>query len=164
MKLKILMLLLVFSLSSFSHKFYVSVTEVEYNEEAKSLQIISRIFIDDLEKLLQERYDSSVRLSMKGDEGNADQLISKYLNQKFNVEVDGKNYPFKYLGKEYDKDMAVLYIEVSNVPEFTSVKIKNAVLTDLFGDQKNLVHVEHKGETKSLILTAERDEEVLIFD
>lgn len=164
MKLKILMLLLVFSLSSFSHKFYVSVTEVEYNKETKSLQIISRIFIDDLEKLLQERYDHSVKLSMKGDEGDVKTLISKYLNQKFSVEVNGKNYPFKYLGKEYDKDMAVLYIEVPNVPEFTLVKIKNAVLTDLFSDQKNLVHVEHKGETKSLILTAERDEEILIFD
>lgn len=164
MKFKILLLLLVFSLSSFSHKFYVSVTEVEYNKETKSLQIISRIFIDDLEKLLQERYDRSVKLSMNKDEGAVKPLISKYLNQKFSVEVDGKNYPFKYLGKEYEKDMAVLYIEVPNVPEFTSVKIKNAILTDLFGDQKNLVHVEYKGETKSLILTGERDKEILIFD
>ena len=44
---------ILFLLSSFTgaHKFYVSVTNVAYSEEEASLQIISRIFIDDLEKL-----------------------------------------------------------------------------------------------------------------
>ena len=39
-----------------THKFYVSVTNVVYSEKEDALQITSRIFIDDLEKLLEERY------------------------------------------------------------------------------------------------------------
>ncbi|MFO8146328.1 MAG: DUF6702 family protein [Gillisia sp.] len=166
MKYRILFLLLIFSLSSFkkSHKFYVSVTEIEYNEEVQSLQIISRIFTDDLEALLQERYDPTIKLLSSGDEGAVKANLKKYLGQKFRVQVNGKPYEVNYLGKEYEDDMTLLYLEVPNVSSVKSVKIKNAILTDLFPEQKNLVHVELKGTTKSLILTGERDEDKLIFN
>ena len=166
MKYRILFLLLIFSLSSFkkSHKFYVSVTEIEFNEEVQSLQIISRVFTDDLEALLQERYNPSIKLLSSGDEGEVEANLNKYLGQKFEVQVNGKSYEMIYLGKEYEDDMTLLYLEVPNVSSVKSVKIKNAVLTDLFSEQKNLVHVEVGGKTKSLILTGERDEDELIFN
>ncbi len=166
MKYRILFLLLIFSLSSFkkSHKFYVSVTEIEYNEEVQSLQIISRVFTDDLEALLRERYNPSIKLLSNGDKGEVEANLKKYLGQKFRVQVNGKRYEVNYLGKEYEDDMTLMYLEVPNVSSVKSVKIKNAVLTDLFPEQKNLIHVELRGKTKSLILTAERDEDELIFN
>lgn len=165
MKYRILFLLLIFSLSSYkkSHKFYVSVTEIEYNEDVQSLQIISRVFTDDLEALLQKRYDPSIRLLSTGDEGDTAANLKKYLGQKFRVQINGNSFEVEYLGKEYEDDMTLLYLEVPNVPSVKSVKIKNAILTDLFPEQKNLVHFELNGETKSLILTGDRDEDKLIF-
>jgi len=38
------------------HKFYLSVTQVNYSEKEHSLQMTSRIFIDDLNNLLLKRY------------------------------------------------------------------------------------------------------------
>lgn len=165
MKIRILILLLLFSLSSFKtdHKFYVSVTEIEYNKKAQSLQIISRVFIDDLEKLLQKRYDASILLSEKNDSKKVTDHLKKYIGQKMEIQVDGKPYKLNYIGKEYENDMALLYIEIPNVPEFKNIRIRNAILTDMFGEQKNLVHVEFKGETKSLILTSGKDEDLIIF-
>ena len=165
MKIRILFLLLLFSLSSFKtdHKFYVSVTEIEYNQKAQSLQIISRIFIDDLEKLLQKRYDASILLSEKNESKKVTDYLNKYLGQKMEIQVDGKPFKLNYIGKEYENDMALIYIEIPNVPEFKNIRIKNAILTDMFSEQKNLVHVEYKGETKSLILTSGKDEDLIIF-
>lgn len=165
MKTSVLFLLLFFSLSSFNtdHKFYLSVTEIQYNEKAQSLQIISRVFIDDLEKLLQSRYDQSIHLTKKGDGEKVSDLIKKYLGQKMKVELDGKPYKLNYIGKEYENDMLLLYLEVPDVPEFKKIGIQNAVLTDMFSEQKNLVHVEYNGEIKSLILTKDKDEDMLIF-
>ena len=48
-----------------AHKFYVSTTKVEYVKERKSIQIISKIFVEDLEQVLQERYSSRVQLDPK---------------------------------------------------------------------------------------------------
>ena len=165
MKIRILFLLLLFSLSSFKtdHKFYVSVTEIEYNQKAESLQIISRVFIDDLEKLLQKRYDASIILSEKNDNEKITDHLKKYIGQKMKIQVDGKPYKLNYIGKEYENDLALIYIEIPNVPEFKNIRIKNAILTDMFSEQKNLVHVEYKGETKSLILTSGKDEDLIIF-
>ena len=42
------------------HKYYLSVTDVVYDEQEKSIQMISRLFYDDLEAVLQERYDETI--------------------------------------------------------------------------------------------------------
>lgn len=166
MKLKIPFLLLIFCLFSFtaSHKFYVSVTEIEHNQKEKSLQIISRVFTDDLENVLQQRYDPELRLGKKVETEGADEYISKYLKAKIQIEVDGAIVEARLLGKEYENDMTIFYIESPGVSDFKRIKIKNSVLMDLFEDQKNLIHVAYKGKTKSLILADGKEEDLLNFN
>ncbi len=166
MKLKITLLFLVFSLSSFTglHKFYVSVTEIEYNEETRSLQIISRVFIDDLEDLLKKRYNENVQLGKKNETKDVNALVKKYFEQKLKIEVNGKPVQVQFLGKEYENDMLLLYLEAPNVSEFKEIKVKNTVLMDLHEEQKNLIHVEFKNVVKSLILISGKEENVLNFN
>ena len=166
MKIKIALLLLFIGFSSFKtdHKFYVSVTEIVYNEKSESLQIISRIFIDDLEDLLQTRYDKSIKLGKSSESAMAPDLIKKYLNKKIEVQLDGKLVEVNFLGKEYEDDMLLLYMEIPEVKSFKKISVKNALLTDMFGEQKNLVHVTYKGSTKSLILNKAKQEDLLIFN
>ncbi|WP_155807239.1 DUF6702 family protein [Gillisia marina] len=140
MKLKIALLLLFIGFSSFEtdHKFYVSVTEIEYNEKAESLQIISRLFIDDLEDLLQTRYDKSIRLGKSNESTEANDYIKKYLTKKMEILLDGKVVELNYLGKEYEDDMLILYMEIPKVISFKKIGLKNALLTDMFSEQKKL--------------------------
>ena len=42
---------------SYLHPFHVSVCDVDFKEESKSIQVSQRIFLDDLEKALNEKYD-----------------------------------------------------------------------------------------------------------
>ncbi len=165
MKTRILFLLIVFSLSSFSayHKFYVSVTEIEHNEKTQSLQVISRVFTDDFENVLKMRFDPGIRLGQKVETPGVNIHINKYLEQRFAVEVDGKPLKAKFLGKEYENDMILFYIEIPNVKEMKKIKVKNTLLLDMFEEQKNLIHVEYKGKTKSLILAAGRETDLLNF-
>ena len=166
MKLKILLILLVVSFSSFTtnHKFYVSVTDMKYNAKAKDLEVISRVFINDFEDLLQKRYDKNIHLDDSKETAEAEKYIKKYLGEKMQVWLDGTPATINYLGKEYDNDMVVLYLEVPDVKPFNKIKVRNTVLTDIFSEQKNLVHVEYKGDIKSLILTGSNKEETLDFE
>ena len=59
------------------HKFYVSVTNIQYSEEDNSLQITSRIFIDDLENVLEERYGVIMNLATEKESGEANFYIEK---------------------------------------------------------------------------------------
>lgn len=165
MRFRFLFFLLIFPLLSFSdyHKFYVSVTEIEHNEKNETLQVISRIFTDDFENVLRKRFDPAIRLGEKVETQGVNVQIEKYLNQRFAVEVDGKPLKAKFLGKEYENDMIIFYIEIPNVKEMKKIQVKNTLLLDMFEEQKNLIHVEYIGKTKSLILAEGRGTDVLNF-
>jgi len=150
---KFLLILLIPFLSSFyAHKYYLSVTELEYNEEEKAIQIISRLFYDDLEAVLQERYDESLKVDPDVDQEQLNKYLSKYLTQKIAITVNGNAQTLHYLGKEYEDDYVVCYIEVTGVESIKNVEIQNTVLMDLYKDQKNMVHTQILGKKKSLLL------------
>ncbi len=155
-----------FLLSGFksgAHEFYLSVTEIEYNNEKQSLQIITRVFIDDFEDVLNERYGADLQLSEEAEEGAVAENIAKYLKQKLRLQVNGEELQLNYLGKEYDADQLVLYIEVENLAPFNKIEVTNEILTDLFDDQKNVVHVKVNDKTKSLLLMRQQETEKLTF-
>ncbi|UBZ05765.1 hypothetical protein LDL76_10325 [Salegentibacter mishustinae] len=155
-----------FLLSGFksgAHEFYLSVTEIEYNNEKQSLQIITRVFIDDFEDVLNERYGADLQLSEEAEEGAVAENISKYLKQKLRLQVNGEELQLNYLGKEYDADQLILYIEVEDLAPFKKIEVTNEILTDLFDDQKNVVHVKVNDKTKSLLLMRQQETEKLTF-
>ena len=162
---KYFFLLLILPLISFQglHKFYVSVTEIEHNSEAQTLQIISRVFTDDMENLLKTRSAEELYLTKNEEHPSADKYLQKYLSQKLEVEVDGEQYPLKYIGKKYDNDMLIFFIEVEKVSSVNRILVRNEVLTDLFPDQKNVVHVEVRDQTKSLLLSRSEESGILNF-
>lgn len=136
------------------HKFYVSVTNVLYSEKDRAFQITSRVFIDDLEAVLLERYGVDTDLATPGESAQADQYIEKYFRAKFVVELNGRPVEYVFLGKRYDLDVAICYLEIPqiNLAEISTMGLQNEVLTDLFEDQKNVVHVKWGGNKKSFVL------------
>jgi hypothetical protein len=154
-----------FLLSSFAtiHKFYVSVTNINYSEKTDALQITSRIFIDDLEALMKERYDIEAALGTEKESVIADDYIQKYLKAKFVLELNEKTVAYNYIGKNYDNDVVIIYLEVPDIgfSELNSMSIQNEVLTDLYEEQKNLVHVKWKGKKKSFVLIRENNKGML---
>ena len=163
---RILLLLLIFPLISATsaHKFYVSITKIEYVKEKKSLQIITKIFTDDIEDALQHRYDPSISLDTKKETETSDEYVQKYIIQKLNIKVNGKPVQLNYIGKEYDVDMLVAYIEVTNVPNLKSIEIENKVLMEMFPEQQNIIHLKTTNSRKSLMLDKDESSGKLKFD
>src|SRR5690606_19104994 len=124
---RVLLVVGFFAFCSFSpvHKFYVSVTEIELNTKSQSLQIISRVFTDDLENVLRQRYNDNIRLGEGFDSGDVNNVIPKYLQQKVRITIDGRSRDLKFIGMEYDNDMTVFYIEVEDVKSIQNIKIMN---------------------------------------
>jgi len=153
-KKAVLILLLPLLAFTAAHKFYVSVTNVGYSEKDDALQITTRIFIDDLEAILLERYDVAAKLATDDESPVADEYLEKYLRKKFEVEINGESKVYQLIGRKYDTDVCIFYLELPKV-ELASVKsiqIRNEVLTDLFDEQQNVVHFKINGQKKSFVL------------
>ncbi len=146
-----------------AHKFYISVTNVVYSEKDDALQITSRIFIDDLDRLLNERYGIKAKLATPNEAKVANEYIEKYFRTKFVVELNGEPVAYNFLGKSYDNDVVICYLEIANT-NFEGLKtlsVQNEILTDLFEEQQNVVHLKWKGQKRSFVLIKENNKGML---
>ncbi|PIB29278.1 hypothetical protein BFP77_06905 [Maribacter sp. 4U21] len=150
------LLLLILPLFAFTiaHKFYISVTHVGYSEKDDALQVTTRVFIDDMNSVLNERYDISSKLGTDEASKADNAYFEKYLRTKFVIEINGKPVRYTMIGKEYDTDMIVCYLEVPEIdlPTVKTVAITNEMLTDLFDEQQNVLHIKIKEKKKSFVL------------
>jgi hypothetical protein len=161
---RVLLIALVFSIvtASTAHKFYVSTTKIEYVEQQQSVQIISKIFIDDLEEVLRKRYDESIVLDSK-DESEQD-FVKRYLLQKLQITINGIPATLEYIGKEYEIDVIKVYFEINDIIELNTIEIENIVLLDLFEEQQNIIHLKTGESRRSLVLNKENPKGMLNFD
>lgn len=154
--LKKTLLVLFLPLVAFTtaHKFYVSVTNVVYAEKDDALQITTRIFIDDLEAVLLERYGVTAKLATESESNLADDYLEKYLRKKFQIVINNEPKTYDFIGRKYDNDVCVFYLEVAEIdfPSVKSIQVQNAILTDLFDEQQNVVHFKIKDKKKSFVL------------
>ena len=85
--IKIILLVFLFPLitGSTEHKFYVSITKIEYVAESESLQIITQFFLDDIEEVLRKRYRPDVSLGTTKETEEDVALLKKYILQKLKI-------------------------------------------------------------------------------
>ncbi|MCD2260295.1 DUF6702 family protein [Psychroserpens luteolus] len=162
--LKVTLLAIIFPFAATTaHKYYVSVTQVSYVKEKKAVQIISRIDIADLELTLQERYDESIKMTSVDEKPIVDEYVKKYLNQKIEIKINTREVAFNYIGKEYDNDIVVCYLEIENIDKITTIEMSNTVLFDAFPKQKNVVKTKINSKVNNLIFTKDDTNQYLNF-
>ena len=163
--IKLISVIAIFFLCSFNtlHKYYVSITQIEFVKEQQSVQIISRIFIDDFESVLRKRYDKSITLDRGDDETEIDGYIKKYLLTKIEISINNKEVIPNFIGKKYDDGIMHCYLEIENVKSISTFQIKNKVLFDMFEDQKNVIRTNINNKNKTVVLTAQNGKGLLNF-
>ncbi|WP_304517557.1 DUF6702 family protein [Cecembia rubra] len=136
----------------FFHPFYISLTEIRYNPNGKSLEIAQKIFWDDLEVALGEIHKTKVDFLNPSDKKKLEEMVQAYLMEKNEIRVNGQPVKLKYLGFEIEEEAAWFYMEAEKVPLPKTVDVYNAVLLQHFEGQQNIVNFYLDRKPKSLIL------------
>ena len=134
------------------HKFYVSLTEVRYNTETERFEVSMRIFPDDLDRALLERSGIHSQLASELEHKSADSLLMVYLLEDFTLLVNGEEIALNYIGKEPESDAIWCYMESSKVVAPETITVGNAILTEYFPNQINIIQVYHGKWNKGLLL------------
>ena len=159
-----LIILFILPLTAFTlHKYYISLCEIEYIEEQKSLQITVGMFIDDLEFTLNKNHNSTLNLATDNEVKNIDEYYNSYLNEHFKVIVNYESKGFKYIGKEYDDDIVRFYLETTNIQELKSIEVTNTSLFKYFENQQNIIKIKAYNTNKTFYLTSKNDKGLLNF-
>lgn len=154
---------IIFSVFLAAHPFYVSVCEINVNEEQKNIQVMQRIFADDFEDTLNKKYNLQLDILAMEDLSSLDSLIAAYYREHFSISLDGQPHVMNFVGSEVEEDVVWCYMEAAFKQDFKEISIHNGLLMDEIDEQNNLVHVTKNGKIKSLKLSSNKRAGTLLF-
>ena len=159
----ILTTLLAFT-TTFLHPFHVSVCEIEFRKDTKTIQVSQRIFIDDFTAGLKERFDIELVLEDESTASLRDSLIEIYILENILILVDGKEKKRTYVGNEFEEDGIWCYLEYVSVKKIALLEVKNTILFDTYDDQANIIHFNSGEYEKSIKLDQRKGQAKIIVE
>lgn len=153
--LRILNLLLVIALSGQGgpavHKIHVSVAQLEYNAKQQNVEVVMRVYADDLENALSRHAKRPIKIDPEKDREAGD-VVMAYLREHFELKnAAGKPVRFAWVGIESQVDMYWLYFQGKLPAGLAGTQLKNRVLCELFDDQVNIVNAKLQGKQLGLM-------------
>jgi hypothetical protein len=144
----ILLILLPFTIQA--HKYYTSVTQLDFNPTEKCFQVTMNFFVDDLEAVLTQGNTQVVK--WKSDQADLNALLLKYLNKHFEVKLNQKSATeFRLIGTREQKDLLIIYFEIPVDKAVKKIEITDTFLMDMFPIQSNVVNLNYKNQKHSFL-------------
>lgn len=163
LKLLLIPLILVLICGFSAHKFYVGVFQIDYFKEKKYIQITARLFIDDLEKALQKKYSKHFYITTKDEIPDANKYIETYIKEQFLIKLNNKNQSLTMLTKEQEDNIVICYLKIPFSEKIKTFELTNTILTDIFSEQQNLVHLNNNSNKKTLLFTNSNNNQKINF-
>lgn len=121
-----------------AHDVHLSVTEI--SQDKNDLEVTIRIFYDDLLAV----FGLEAGQELPADYSNADELIESYINQHFEIKVNGLK--MKLLYDESTAMMPAIWINLRildiDTKDLKEIEITNNIFTEQFSDQLNMVNID----------------------
>lgn len=123
--------------------------------------------MDVREALLFDPDNTELAFCQPNESAKAEQMLMAYLDKFFYVKANGQKLDLqikskKLQGQGINTALGVVF-EIKHQAPLGSLEIKNAVFTDLFFDQSNIVYVHLDEDSKSLMLNKETSVHTLDF-
>ena len=154
---------LLISLAFTTHKYYLSLTQIEYNKNQKSLEVIINVFMDDIELAINKEYAIDLNLTTKDELKDADVYFHKYLTKNLTFTIDNDIVTHNYIGKEYEGDLVYFYLEIAVKENPKSLEVFNTILLTYFEQQQNIVKFKNDSKRQSKILSKNTNKALLNF-
>ena len=150
-------LALLFYYNLDEHPLRLSLCEIEYFSETRIISINLKLFLTDVnEAILFDPNNNELAFCQPNESTNANQMLLDYINRYFYVKVNEESIPLEIKNKRLsgeDENTALWNnLEHSQLGELNSIEIKNAIFTDLFFDQNNIVYIHINNQSNSIML------------
>ena len=145
------------------HPYYVSTLEIDYRPDRAALQITMRVFTDDWQLMLNTHYDKTLRLDPDTDSEKVLTHSSDYFQQHLELNLNGTDVTPSVLGKEYQDDQLLLYLEIAGVAELQTLAVSNRILFAELEGQQNIVRIKTPTKRKSFLQSQGRARDVFRF-
>ena len=150
------------------HPLKLSLSQIEYSSKSDTIRVDLRLFLMDVnEALTFDPGSTELRFCEPDESPKANSLLMSYLDDFITIEANGQRVPIKLENKSLKGEGINTALQISfEYPQekpLKSLKIKNAVFTDLFFDQTNIIYVHNDSDSTSLMLNKQTPSHTLKF-
>ncbi len=157
-------MIMALSLTSFGHKHYISIANLEYNPKLKQVEVSLQLTAHDFEHILETKFNRHIHMEDVKDSSDVDLFIRSYINQHIHLTSGHQKAKLNYVGKEVDvRDQLFFYFTFTKVLDPSHIILQNSILFQLFSKQQNLMHYKFNGITKSVTCTKDLAEGEIKF-
>ena len=126
------------SMAVHAHQFHFGITDVSFNAQTGSTEIVHTYMTDDIDALLSNLYQRQFDLTAPEDEA----VLRKYIERRFWMQsADGRHLPIRWVGLRVGAERVVIYQEIEHTPLAATTAIHDDVLTDFIAEQSNTLTV-----------------------
>ena len=154
------------------HPYYVSLINMYWNDQTRTYQVSIRLFWDDLENALEERYGEKTYLATEWEVEQANEWIFEYLGEHTRIwavseqvsdeasgevseqaSVQANNQPLSWtwIGREDEMDVAWCYLESEPIDDPKAIELDVSIFHELFRTQTNIVYLKLDEEDKNML-------------
>jgi len=127
----------------FAHPAYTSITDMDVDAQRGIVVFNIRIFVDDLETILHNKYDVDGWIGTPKEHRDSRRLLKEYVNERFSITVNnGEKLDLvtdSMTISNEEEPMMWFYMKGAANQSIRSIEVENRLLTDFFANQKNLV-------------------------
>lgn len=135
------------------HPYYISVVDVKYNAQQKSIQLSTRLFTNDLEDALEKIQHKKMDVLNPKNKAEVDSVLFTYIKQRLHISINKKDQKLNYVGYEREEESIWTYLEIKKITAPKTLSITTKLLYDYLPSQVNIVHAEINGVKKSSKVT-----------
>ena len=140
---------LYFAFTFLFHPFFVSMTDVNYNDKNHELEVSVRIFTDDFENALCKQHSGvNIDIAHPANQTQMNSFVNDYIQKHLSFTVNGKPAALSFAGYEKENESIWTYLEIREVSSLQKITISNTLLHDYNEGQINIIHVKANGTEK----------------
>lgn len=138
---------LIFLCSGLFHPVHISLSTIDIYPETSEINVSIKLFADDFECLVNQKYNTKLKLMEQVDPGQDIYFINRYIDSSFVLSINGKEIAgLDYLRNEMNEGAIWLYYRHECSTRIESVSLINSLMCELYQDQTNLVIITVKEE------------------
>ena len=135
------------------HPFHTSIAQIDYDAKTQVFEVSLRVFTDDFETALSKESNQKIKLD---ETAQHDGLIERYLRKQFGfTDLEGLRKEARFVGKEFEVDATWIYLEIPGSPSVSGLRLRNALLTEVFEDQVNVVNFKYLTAKRTYLFKAD---------
>jgi len=138
-----------FLLFTGAHPFYLSVTDLKYNDKRKAMEVSCKLFTNDFESTLKKLNNKAVDLLHPKDKKETETLVAEYINKHLLININGKKRTLHFIGYEKEEDAVLVYLEIEKCETPKQLLVNTSLLYDYLKEEINIVRLDVHDNSKS---------------